>query len=256
MKLLKAIALDLWDQRLWPLAVLLVAAIAAVPVLLGGPGEPADPVTPPAAAAVAATPASLGGAITAAQPGLPGARRRAGALRDPFARKRIPPRPLADTPRDPGATGGTEAPGTSLPDLDLPPLDLPPLDLPPSGGPSLDPPAGAPKEEVDLVTVRVGRAGDVSLRRDVEQRTPLPSVADPFLVFLGNKPDGASAQFLVSDVAVPTGDGTCRPSPQVCEEIVMQAGDVEFFDVTQPDGTVVQYQLEVVTVGPGDRAGE
>ena len=47
---MKAFALDLWhdlrEKRLWPVAVLLLAALVAVPVLLAKPAD--DPGPPPA----------------------------------------------------------------------------------------------------------------------------------------------------------------------------------------------------------------
>lgn len=246
MKLLRNIALDLWDQRLWPAAVVMIAALLAVPMLLGGAGpEPPQPPAPATAASALSEVAQVG----LAQPGAPGARRRDGALRDPFARRSTPPAPLSTTPRP---SGGAEAPssgGGSDPFDDFVMPGITPLPgggggSPPSTSPSA-PPAG------DVVTVRVGRSGDLKTRRDVITRSPLPSTTDPFLVYLGNKPDGRSAQFLIASDAVPTGDGKCRPNPDLCEEIVMQAGETTFFDLTVPGGEVVQYQLDVVRVGRG-----
>ena len=53
---MKAFVLDLWhdlrEKRLWPVAVLLLAGLVAVPVLLAKPAE--DPSPPPAMKAPAA----------------------------------------------------------------------------------------------------------------------------------------------------------------------------------------------------------
>jgi hypothetical protein len=98
------------------------------------------------------------------------------------------------------------------------------------------------------VDLRFGQDGTLKSRTDVPRLTPLPSVADPFFVFLGVLADGKTALFLVSSDAEATGDGKCLPSPQSCERVEMQAGDTEFFDVTAPDGTVKQYQLDLTRV--------
>jgi hypothetical protein len=106
-------------------------------------------------------------------------------------------------------------------------------------------PAGNDSYHVDL---RFGPAGGVAPRNDVARLTPLPSAQDPFFVFLGVLADGKTALFLVSSDAEATGDGTCKPSPQSCERIEMRAGDTEFFDLTTPEGEVVQYQLDLRSV--------
>lgn len=250
MKQLRNIGLDLIEKRLWPVAVALILGFIAVPAVLGADPEP-EPVSLPTAGATAQP---IAAQVAAAQQLPPTGLERPGALRDPFARRKapIPTTKLAPTPM--GNTGGKLAPldngSGGLPPLDFAPLpdfSLPDVPTTPPGPKPVTTPGG------DLVTVRVGRSGELRTRPDVEARTPLPSVDDPFLVFLGTKPDGVSAQFLVSADAVPTGDGTCAPSAELCEQIVLQAGMTEFFDVTQPDGSVVQYQLDVVRVGPATK---
>jgi hypothetical protein len=249
--LLRDIGHDLVEKRLWPVAAVLAIGILAVPLVLGG-GDPVAAPAPLPGAATADAPAQAV-QIALAQPEMLGAKRRGGTLRDPFARRKVQTQPLVDAP---SAGGGLPAPDNLVPGMpDLPGSGgMPPLDdfLPLPGGsapPAPSPPALPSVAVDDVVTVRVGRAGQLRTRTDVEARTPLPSVEDPFLVFLGVKPDGVSAQFLVSADAAPTGDGVCRPSKDLCEEIVMKAGDTEFFDVTLDDGSVVQYQMVVVRVG-------
>jgi hypothetical protein len=113
------------------------------------------------------------------------------------------------------------------------------------GGPALPQPDAHESYRVDL---RFGQDGDLERRNDVARLSPLPSAEDPFFVFMGVLADGETALFLVSSDAEATGDGTCKPSPENCERIEMQAGQTEFFDVTTPDGATVQYQLDLVRV--------
>lgn len=238
---------DLREKRLWPVALVLVLVILAGPRLLGGGAAevPAAGQALPAPSAEPALPTTA--QVLLAQADLPGGRQRDGRLRDPFARRLAPKvstKPLADTPS--GGTGGGAPPVVDTGGVG--PSDFAPLPSLPAASPPRAAPV-APRPAEDLVTVRVGRAGALRTRTDVESRTPLPSVDDPFLVYLGTKPDGLSAQFLVSADATPTGDAICVPSPETCEQVVLKPGMTEFFDVAQPDGSIVQYQLDVVRAG-------
>ena len=82
---------------------------------------------------------------------------------------------------------------------------------------------------------------------DVPRLTPLPSIENPFFVFLGVKEDGKTLVFLVSSDAKATGDGKCQPK-DTCETIEMQAGDTEIFDAHDRRRRVQQYQMDVVKV--------
>jgi hypothetical protein len=104
------------------------------------------------------------------------------------------------------------------------------------------------------VSLRFGKA--TGKRRhidDVARLTPLPSIEDPFFVFLGVLDDHKTAVFLVDASATPTGDGRCKPSRAECATIHMKAGDTEFFDMVDAHGSPVQYQLDLVEVS---RRGE
>src|SRR3954447_19560374 len=90
MSFLRSLLKDLVDKRLWPVALLLVAALAAVPMLIGhlAGGTP----TTAAAPAPAATPRDAGTSAQASVPLDPepsDARHDDGRLRDPF-KSRMP----------------------------------------------------------------------------------------------------------------------------------------------------------------------
>src|SRR3954468_5593198 len=86
MPFLKNVVRDLVEQRLWPVAVLLVAALVAVPILVGRHGG--DPAAPPISGATAAgaspdAPTASKAAVTIdAEPD--GAVHDGGRVRDPF----------------------------------------------------------------------------------------------------------------------------------------------------------------------------
>jgi hypothetical protein len=254
---LRTVVADLIERRLWPVALLLVAALVATPiVLVRGSGEDAS-----ATAAIPATPADPAdqSAVTLATGELDPAANR-GAERDPFTQRAV------EAARAGGglvsATGGTATPaaaatggttssqtpgvsgdsagGTSLGDIGVVPVGG-------STGGAIKP---APADELDSwhVDLRFGKDGTLSTKNDVPRLSPLPSQADPFFVFLGIAADGKTAMFLVSSDATATGDGKCLPTAENCDRVELQAGETEFFDVATPAGEVVQYQLDLVRV--------
>ena len=109
-------------------------------------------------------------------------------------------------------------------------------------------PKPAPAGEAYSVTMRFGRPGHMRTLRNVRRLAPLPSVVNPFFVFLGVMKDHETAVFLVSSDAVATGDGKCRPSAKDCATVEMKAGDIEFFDFTDETGKVTQFELDLKRV--------
>jgi hypothetical protein len=235
---------DLVDRRLWPVALALVAALVAVPVMLGG--SSASPSSAPATP-IANVPATAGGTAQAAiSVSTPSAERkdRPGAVRNPFEQHKVPAPKDTTTIAQPTST---PAPANTLPSPSVGPstpgYTVTPV-VPGSGGGKRD----TPVENVWRVNLRFGEPGQQKLRHDVPRLTPLPSATDPFFVFLGVLSDGKTAVFLISSDATATGDGTCKPNPTQCDTIEMKAGDTEFFDVAQGSAGVVQYELDLIKV--------
>jgi hypothetical protein len=233
---------DLVAKRLWPVALVLALALIAVPVLLAqGVESDIEPGVP------VAQEQEVGQSVVTPAADLP--RRGANPTgRNPFAQKDVAP---AEVKVDDGTTksggsddytvgGGADVTGglPALEDVDVIPVGG-------SDGPATPKPDARESYRVDL---RFGQDGSLEQRNDVARLSPLPSAEDPFFVFMGVLADGKTALFLVSSDAEATGDGTCKPSPENCERIEMQAGQTEFFDVTTPDGATVQYQLDLVRV--------
>jgi hypothetical protein len=253
MGFLRNVVTDLVEKRLWPVALLLVLAIVAVPVVLSRTA-PEAPVAAAPPGAPAPVPTSRG-QITAAVP-VPVNRERTGPLRDPFRRPKAaaadttpssvtatPPVPSPSPSPDPG-------PWTRRPRRRRPPpaAARPPATAPvePSTRPSPPRPKADPLDAY-RITLRFGEAGKVKTRRDLARLTPLPSADDPFFVFLGVLDGGKRAVFLVSADATPTGDGICKPRPTACETIELRVGDTEFFDLERPSGPV-QYELQLRSI--------
>ena len=252
---------QLVQRRLWPVAVLLLAGLAAVPVLLAKDPEP-----------VAATPqpkVETGDNELAEQPivspdtEVDVRRVVIGKRKNPFAMpEKDDPTETTDKASDStvkvsesgggdksssgggssGGGGSSDTPASSAPA----PAPAPPAD-----------PTPAPKPKtyaVHELTVRFG-SGDSLERRDLKRLQPLPSAEHPVLIYMGVLKDGKTAVFLVDDGVTPVGDGECRPSPEACETIRMKAGETEFLDVKDATGAVTdQYQLDLLKIHSGKTA--
>ena len=240
---------DLVAKRLWPVALVLALALVAVPVLLAqGVDEDVAP------SVTVAQESEVGQSVVT--PAADAPRRGANPTgRNPFEQRDVgPPEAKVVGSGKGGSTGSTGSTGGGysvgggadvtggLPALEN--VDVIPVGGT-DGGPALPKPDARESYRVDL---RFGQDGDLVKRNDVARLSPLPSAEDPFFVFMGVLADGKTALFLVSSDAEATGDGTCKPTPDNCERIEMQAGQTEFFDVATPDGATVQYQLDLVRV--------
>jgi hypothetical protein len=248
-------------RRLWPVAVVLLAGLVAVPfVLAKDPAPVVAPPPPPPEKTTAAEEAATGDPLVAlAEEGDHARRRRVlGARKDPFA----PPPPRKKAKKSQAAE---PEPPVGQPPLPVPTDELP---APPTGGAPVDPgfepppppseePAAPPKKTYppDSLIVRFGDATSGSLERQtVEKLQPLPAdsgdaESQPVLVYTGLSKDGKSAIFMVDAAAEATGDGECKPHPSNCETIHLRKGETEFFDIEDETGTVTaQFQLDLVDI--------
>jgi hypothetical protein len=243
---------DTWrflvGRRLWPVAILLIAAAAAVPMLLAK-----DPAPTTAQAPTAAVKADKNAVLAedpivteAADGDRSGRRQVLGSRKDPFKPKVKPtptPKPAAAATAEPstGSSSASPAGGET-----------------PSTGASPAPDTSTPvvpkkKYELYELTVRFGSsAGDPS-RRNVKRLQALPSNGNPVLIYLGVLDDKKTAVFLLDSGVVAEGDGECHPSRNQCETIHIRQGETEFFDVPNGSGDTTegapsgaQYELDVL----------
>ena len=255
---------QLVQRRLWPVAIVLIAALAAVPLTLAKQPEPAAPAPSPAPAAEADSQDALLAAepIVAKGAAVDTAKRHkvVGKAKNPFGVAKpagsgsdaapnskgsvvTKTRSKDDDAPSTGSGGGTPSTGTSTPTQPAPAAPVTPA------APQPKPKTYAPQE----LTVRFG--SDESKRQSLKRLQALPSEESPVLIYLGLLKDGKTAEFLVGDGVVPVGDGECRPSPEECETVRMRAGETEFFDVKDATGNVVEeYQLDLLKVHRGGGA--
>jgi hypothetical protein len=232
------------QRKLWPVAVLLLAALVAVPMLMAKAPEPA--AAPPVVATKSSQSTLATEPIVAlAGPGDRAKRRHVlGSSKNPFKPAVLPkpvkvPKAATAAPKQ-AATETPSSGGSTPPNVGVTPI------TPPTG-------TTTPNKRFEMfeLTVRFGASSaDAELpRSDLKRLEALPSADLPVLVYLGVLDDEKTAVFLVDSGVVAQGDGACKPSRTSCETIHLKAGETEFFDVEGDDGLqTAQYQLDLVKI--------
>jgi hypothetical protein len=248
-------------RRLWPVAALLLAAMAAVPVVLARePEAPIAPVVPAEALTSEADDAIAEPIVAEVTPEDRARRRRVlGVRKDPFE-----PAPAKKAKADEPPQDRTPAPTPGPTTVKLPDVTGG-VELPPVGGgggvvgvPAPTQPAAPPKRyfSAGTIVVRFGEATtDAAGRFAIEKLGPVPDAELPLLIYMGLTKDGKRARFLVDASVEVDGDGTCKPHPSNCETIELSVGETEFLDVVDPeaeaddeDRITAQYQLDLVDI--------
>lgn len=259
---------DTWrglvQRRLWPVAALLLVALVAVPVALRTEPEPAPA---PARDQVAGDSAELAsepivGVASASE--REDVRRVLGKRKDPFRPTNQPRREPAQqatadtadsadgvsepTTNEAAGSSGAASGGTTTTITPAAPAPAPP--------PRATPEPDEPERSTHFLTIRWGSSEDEELeRRNIERLDAVPTTEEPVVIYLGLTDKGRTAVFMIDAGASAQGDGRCRPDPANCATIELSEGETEFFDVEDEDGTVSQYQLDVVRIHAPDAKG-
>jgi hypothetical protein len=276
---MKTFVADLWadlrEKRLWPVAVLLLVALVAVPVVLKKSSEEPPPAKPVAAQPRSAPePKELKGLASVK---LEEADIGDGSSLDTFdpANPFRPPESVikqseeqsgevvtqadevtlsdetvqsgsggAGTTSGEGATGGgtrgdTGGEGTG----------------PGDGSGNGDRTTTETTQYTYVLDVTFVNNGRTRKLKGMERLDMLPSAASPLLLFLGASTDGGNAVFLVDSTLQTAGEGKCKPSPSECAFLHLGAGSEHMF--TNEDGdsyTLRVDQIRTVKVDDGASA--
>jgi hypothetical protein len=208
-------------RRLWPVALLLLAALAAVPVLLAREPEAPAPIEP-LAVNVEADDTIAEPVVAKLTPEDRSRRRRVlGVRKDPFSPAPVKKAKVDDAPKDQTAPGASD-PGSS---------PTTPAGPQTGGEPAPKPTFYSP----GTIVVRFGSTDGDLQRFPVQKFEPLPDDELPLLVYMGLTKNGKKAKFLVDASVEVDGDGVCKPHPSVCETIELAVGETEFLDVINPE---------------------
>lgn len=225
---MNAFFLDLWhdlkQKRLWPLAVVMLASIPAVPLVLSKPAD--DPGAPaPAPAVQARAGDQLPLVDLEAVPA--SSNLETFDVENPFSPSKDIAKPPAETgsgggaATDGGKSGGSSSAGTAKSDS--------------SGGGSGST-GGSTGSTGDSgggtfwftfeVDVKFGPVGDLKRYKGLQALDVLPDPQQPVVTFMGLKDDMKTALFMVLDPGVQaSGEGKCSPSPERCTFIELRASD-------------------------------
>lgn len=265
---------DLREKRLWPVAVLLLAALVAVPVVLKKSSEQPPPTEPVAAQPRSAPePKELKGLASVK---LEGADIGDGSSLDTFdpANPFRPPESVIKQSEDQSGEVITQADEVTLSDetvqSDAGGAGTTSGEGGTGGGTGGDTGGdtgghgdGADDGSGDRTTTETTQYTyvlDVTFvsngrRRKIkgmERLDMLPSAASPLLLFLGASTDGGNAVFLVDSTLQTAGEGKCKPSPSECAFLHLGAGSEHMF--TNEDGdsyTLRVDQIRTVKVDDG-----
>jgi len=255
---MRSLQRDLFERRLWPLAIVLVVAIVAVPLLLHSHRARAA-VAPPAPAA---TGKSVAPAKAAGHHASTSAHHRkvpTSTTRSPFATADVtaaggtstnsmtsttattsssspsPAAAVSSSATDGSSTSDSSTPATTATPTATTPVVTTPVTTTPVTTTPVTTPATKTSTKVHVtlysVGLRIGAAGHPSTHRNIALYTPLPSERDPQLMFMGTTDHERDAVF-ATGAAVGLfrrsgrrSDGaSCHPTDKDCALIAVPAG--------------------------------
>lgn len=268
--------LDLWqdlrEKKLWPLALVLLIAIVALPVVLLKPAEKTDAV-PTAAAAQVPPLAQSSAAVALEDPARVSASRLdAFAKKDPFKPHGAQPKSAEQSAQSvAGSTAkatattvgsGSSGTGSSGGGSTGTTTGTPAPPVAPTGGGTTTTPTGTNKgkskgndtgsgdqtHDNQLFTyaigLRFGAPNKAKPFKNVQRLDLIPSSANPIAAFLGVSASGTTAVFLIQAGYEVQGEGQCRPSIGRCSFLYLR-NDAKH-DAAQlkaPDGTTYGLRL-------------
>jgi hypothetical protein len=225
---------DLRSRGLLPIAILLVVAMLAVPLLIthGSSSESSGSSLQPTAEASDAA-SETQPAVVSYNPGIRDYRKRLDDLspknpfRQQFAQSAAKASQLESTATPASASTGTSSTAIGTPTGSS--------DTPASTGGSSNKSKKKKQQKSFPTTYSYSlnvMAGDVTIPLtpfdNVPALTPLPGPTTPVVVYYGLSSDNAKALFLVSNKASGlTGPGTCLPAPDDCALLALAPGQSE-----------------------------
>jgi hypothetical protein len=272
MSVLNGIIGDLREKRLWPLALALLVALVAVPVLLSNSGAsqstppPAASSTPPPSAATELPAVSVSAAPQHAALG--------GASRDPFNQQAQPRESKAGSSNAKGTSAGgngssstkklsTTGPsksgssGSSTTTTTPTTATTPTTTTTPTTSTTPTTPSAPPEtiragltdtQSYDVALALTNSQGGFGRVDPLERLALLPSAQQPLLVNLGVLRGGHRELFVVQPGAVVSGAGVCTPGPIDCQILSLAPGEVESLSVFTTSGASQVALFSVISI--------
>lgn len=271
MNTFKDIWADLVDKRLWPVALILVSALVAVPLVLStsAPDAGVAPAPQASASAAARVPVPGSGSPVSDVSGTTYVGPVSGANKDPFlphgasggsaVGASASESGLTTMPGlvasggagsagstisgSTGSTGSGSTGSTGSGSTGSGSTGTGSTGSGSAGSPTIP---GVPSVRPNVVAaLQFGLLGGARTYRRVAELTPLPSPTSPAVVYLGQTRRGESA-FLVSAEVTPRGQGRCTPSRGVCSTLYLKPGQVEYLTAQTTAGRQIRYRLKFI----------
>jgi hypothetical protein len=253
---------ELRENRLWPLAVGLVVAIAAVPFILTNSASP----SPVAQAPQGTPPASQATSLPAIDvQTTPSNSRLTGRGRDPFAQQASGSSPTTSTTTatasssaTAGVAGSAATTGSTVPRITgagagtgatvTPPTatSTTPPSITESSKPTPTLAILKPTQSYHVTLAITNSSGGLDTIDPLERLSVLPSDQQPLLVELGVLQGGKRALFVVEPGTIVSGPGVCTPGPIDCEILSLAQDQTEGISSNSGNG-VVQGPLFAIT---------
>jgi hypothetical protein len=260
MNIITSLVADMRQKKLWPVALLLVVLLVALPILLSRSSSPSPLASLPVPSGTATTPnvPSITAQSNPIHSQLPTHKR------NPFTpsvkAKSTTAQAASSTTAKAGAkssttasTSGTSSSGTSsshatsgttttatggTTTTHTTPPTQPTQPISP-GKPHPATPAGLTASEVYDVSLSITNgSGGFDTTNSLERLSVLPSPQKPLLVEMGVLKGGHQALFAVQPGASVSGPGTCIPGPLDCELLALRQGQVELLSGSTSGGLV------------------
>jgi len=259
---------DLKDRHLLPVVAIMIVAIVAIPLLLGGSsdsGEAGSGAEAGASASIAPESKQSALVIAKATPGLRDYKRRLGHLQptDPF-KPRYTTSEQSDTGASQSSTETTEVTATTE-SSSTTTVETGGDESSGGGTPSGGQNSTAPEEvtfftyavDVRVTPVSAGEGkpstAKPTVRRDLPPLVMLPSRDTPALTYIGPSRDGKKAMMMVSsDVTSLFGDSNCIVGSQTCQLLALEPGLPETI-VYGPQARTYRIELLKLEIVNSDR---
>lgn len=255
---------DLIQKRLWPVAVVLLVALIAAPMMIGrssGDAVAPDPVAAAPGGAGATPPAIPASGKSTPTKTKPVKEKSGGKLADPFfdppstpeaaeagagggggSARAVAKSPTGEAAPRPGAESAKGQTGPAAPQAGSPATTAVPK---PRVTPR--PAAATPTSSYLRTVVRMGSA-DSGKAFPIARLTPLGGATDPGAVFLGVANAGARyAVFMLGPHATSRGEATCKGGTD-CRMIGLRAGQTQVVTVRRANGAVSRITLRVQSI--------
>jgi len=260
----RGILADLVRKRLWPIAIVLLIALVAVPVMISSSSSaPAAPVGDGVVAPATTQPVPVAASDSGtAKP----AREPAGRVRDPFF---DPPEGAgegegaaketsAKSAGEPANAAGAPKPAAKQPAAKKPAdkKPAPAAKAKPAEGSTVTPPSAEPSAPATGVYFRTAaHVGPRATTHPITRLTPVGNRWDPAALYLGVMKLGRPyAVFVLGRRATSRGDATCATQTR-CRIIGLRPGDTQTVTVHTADGRAARrFVVHVTSVKPVTRS--